>query len=180
MLPRTQYFAATSIDGFLAAEDDGLEWLLQFDFAQFQGRYDEFVAGIGSIVMGARSYEFIVASGDETAWPYGDTPCFVLAHHDHPIPVGANVTFVHGDIQAAHRSAIEAAAGRNVWLLGGGDVAAQLATRGLIDDLIVTVVPVVLGSGKQLLPGVELTEPLRLVDTHRFASGAVELRYSLT
>ena len=76
-----------------------------------------------------------------------------------------------------HADAIEAAAGSDVWLVGGGDVAAQFARLGLVDELIVTMVPVLLGSGMRLHPDVAVTTPLRLVDTHRFASGAVELAF---
>ena len=176
MAPRTQYYAATSIDGFIADDQHGLDWLTQFEFAQFQERYDRFIADVGAIVMGARSYEFIVGMGDD-AWTYGDTPCWVMTHREHSVPPGADVQFFAGDVRDVHRSAIEAASGSNVWLLGGGDVAAQFAQHGLIDELILTIVPVLLGSGKRLHPDVAVTTPLRLVDTHRFDNGAIELRY---
>lgn len=179
MKTRTQYFAATSIDGFIADDDHGLDWLLQFDFAEFQPRYDAFFADVGAIVMGARSYEFIVSGGD-AAWTYADTPCWVLSHRELPVPDGASVTFARGDVAEVQAAAVAAAAGRNVWLLGGGDVAAQYARLGLIDELIVTVVPVLLGSGKSLLPGVAVTKPLEARDVHVFDSGAIEVRYSLT
>lgn len=178
MRARTQYFAATSIDGFLADDQHGLDWLMQFDFAEFQTRYDAFFAGVGAIVMGARSYEFIVAQGDD-AWTYSDTPCWVLTHHDHPIPRGANVQFVSGDVGDVHVAAAAAAGDRSVWLLGGGDVAAQFTQRGLLDELILTVMPVLLGSGRRLHPEVAVTAPLRLTSVHRYDSDAVELSYDL-
>lgn len=178
MTTRTQYYAATSIDGFLADAEHGLDWLLQFDFAEFQARYDAFFARVGAIVMGARTYEFILGQGDE-AWTYGDLPCWVLSHREQPVPAAADVRFFAGDAREAHAAAVAAAAGGNVWVLGGGDVAAQLARHELIDDLIVTIVPVLLGSGMPLHPGVAVTRPLRLVDTHRFDSGAIELVYDL-
>lgn len=177
-MTRTQYFAATSIDGFLAADDHGLDWLMQFDFAEFQPRYDAFVAGVGALIMGARTYEFILANGDD-AWTYGDTPCWVLTHHELAVPAGANVVCFAGEARDAHAAAITAAGGANVWLVGGGDVAAQLARHGLVDELILTIVPVLLGSGKRLHPDVAVTDPLRLADLHRFDSGAVELTYEL-
>jgi dihydrofolate reductase len=178
MTSRLKYFAATSIDGFLADDRHGLDWLMQFDFAEFQERYDAFLSGIGAIVMGARSYEFILAQGPE-AWTYGDMPCWVLTHRDQPVPPGANVHFSAGDVQATYDAAAAAARDRDVWLLGGGDVAAQFAQLDLIDDLIVTVMPILLGSGMRLHPDVAITEPLRLVETHQFASGAMELTYRM-
>ncbi|MCW2973988.1 MAG: deaminase [Thermoleophilia bacterium] len=175
---RLQYFVATSIDGFLAADDHGLDWLLQFDFAEFQPRYDAFRTNIGALVMGARTYEFIVAQGID-AWTYGATPCWVMTHGEHPVPDGADVTFVEDDAASVFRAATAAAGDLDVWLVGGGDVAAQFARTGLIDDLVVTIVPVLLGSGKRLHPDVSVLEPMHLVDTHRFASGAIELRYEV-
>jgi dihydrofolate reductase len=178
MAGRTQYFVASSIDGFIAANDDGLDWLLQFDFAEFQARYDEFFAGVGAIVMGARTYEFLLAGGAD-AWTYADTPCWVLTHREYSTPGGANVTFLAGDAHAAHAAPLRAAGDRNVWVLGGGDVAAQLVAADLVDELILTIVPILLGSGKQLVPGISNTHSHRLLDLHRYESGAVELRYEL-
>lgn len=178
MAPRTQYYAATSVDGFLADDEHGLDWLLQFDFAEFQQRYAAFVAQVGAIIMGARSYEFILGQGD-SAWTYGDTPCWVLTHHEHPVPAGADVRFAAGDVRVAHSAAVEATRDRNVWLVGGGDVAAQLARHELIDDLLLTVMPVLLGSGMRLHPDVAVTTPLELVDVHRYDSGAIEVTYRM-
>lgn len=176
----TQYFAATSIDGFLADDDHSLDWLMQFDFAEFQPRYDAFFAQVGAIIMGARTYEFIVGNGAD-AWTYGDIPCWVLTHGALPQPprAGARVTMVGTGVRDVHAAAVDAAGERNVWVLGGGDVAAQLATHHLIDELIVTVVPVLLGSGKRLHPDVAVTTPLSLTESHQFPSGAVELRYAM-
>lgn len=178
MASRTQYFAATSIDGFLADDEHGIDWLLQFDFAEFRERYDAFLTHTGAILMGARSYEFLLSQGD-AAWTYGDLPCFVLSHQTFDVPHGADVQFVRGDVRVVHADAVAAAGGKNLWLLGGGDVAAQLSRLRLIDDLILTVVPVLLGRGKRLHPDVAVTAPLHLVDVHRFASGAIELTYEM-
>jgi dihydrofolate reductase len=75
---------------------------------------------------------------------------------------------------------LDAAGGRSLWVVGGGDVASQFADRGLIDELILTVVPVVLGEGKQLfdrrLPG----GPMQLLGTRAFDTGMVELRYAMS
>ena len=79
-----------------------------------------------------------------------------------------------------HRDALAAAAGKNVWVVGGGNVAAQFADAGLLDELLLTIMPVVLGSGKPLLPIAGVTEPLTLLDSTPFPAGAIGLRYRLT
>jgi dihydrofolate reductase len=172
----TQYYVAASIDGFIADEHDRLDWLLQFDFAHFQTHYDEFLRGVGAIVMGSTTYEYILGMGLQE-WTYGTTPVFVLTSRELPGVRGADLRFVRGDVAAVHADALDAAEGRNVWLMGGGDVVAQFADLGLLDELLLTVVPVVLGSGKRLLPLAAATSPLELVSTTAFPRGAVGLAY---
>jgi dihydrofolate reductase len=68
---------------------------------------------------------------------------------------------------------------KNIWIVGGGGLVAQFMEHGLVDEMHVTYMPVVLGSGKPLLPVGAATDPLRLLDVKRFQSGAIELRYTL-
>jgi len=175
----TQYYVASSIDGFIADDNDRLEWLLQFDFATFQALYDEFLSEVGAIVMGSTTYEYIVGHSTD-GWAYGSFPVWVLTSRELATVPGADIRFFDGDIAAAHAEALSAAAGKNVWVMGGGVVAAQFADAGLLDELKLTIVPVVLGSGKRLLPLVNPTAPLELAHTTPFANGAIELVYRLT
>lgn len=174
-----QYYVASTIDGFIADNDDNLDWLLQFGFESFQDDYDRFMADVGAIVMGSTTYEWILGEGDEP-WAYGSTPVWVLSSRNLPAVSGADIRFFHGDVADLHHQALEAAQGKNVWVVGGGNVAAQFADRGLLDELLLTVMPIVLGSGKPLLPISAATEPLTLVDTTPFPQGAVGLRYRLS
>ena len=171
-----QYYVASTIDGFIADSDDNIDWLLQFGFDNFQEHYDRFMADVGAIVMGSTTYDYIIGEGVES-WAYGATPVWVLTSRSLPGVPGADIRFFSGDVAEVHRNALEAAQGKNVWVVGGGNVAAQFADRGLLDELLLTVMPIVLGSGKQLLPIRGVTEPLTLVDTTPFPLGAIGLRY---
>ena len=103
-MARTLYYVASSIDGFIADADDRIDWLLQFGFEKFDAHYQRFLAGIGAMVMGAATYEFLLA--DETqAWPYAEIPTWVVTHRDLPGIPGADITFFAGDIVAARRGA---------------------------------------------------------------------------
>ncbi|WP_157155464.1 dihydrofolate reductase family protein [Diaminobutyricimonas sp. LJ205] len=169
----TQYYVASSIDGFIADEADRLDWLLQFGFDLYQARYDEFYAEVGAIVMGSSTYEYLLREGE---WGYS-LPVWVLTSRELPVAPGADIRFHSGDVGEV---AAEAAAGdRNVWLMGGGKVAAQFAERGLLDELLLTVVPVLIGSGKSLLPLTRPTAPVTLTGTTTFENGSIELRYQL-
>jgi dihydrofolate reductase len=101
----------------------------------------------------------------------------VFTHHEFSAPPGADITFVRGEVAEFADDFTGDAAGKNVWVVGGGELAAQFADAGLLDELIVSIIPVVLGRGKRLLPLKSPTPPLELVDSRTQGRGIVELRY---
>jgi dihydrofolate reductase len=159
----TQYYTATSLDGFIADADNSLDWL--FTRAQEPDgplNYGDFVADVGALAMGSTTYEWILghefAGKDPTdwKWPY-DIPSWVFTHRRLPVLPEARVEFTSADVSAVHEEMVAAAGGRNVWIVGGGDLAGQFADAGLLDEVIVYIAPVTLGGGAPLLPrGIEL------------------------
>ncbi len=177
----TQYYTATTLDGFIADPDNSLEWL----FTRQQDRegplnYNGFFAGVGALAMGSTTYEWILDhefSGkdpSEWRWPY-DIPCWVFTHRKVQVVPGAPVEFTSAEIRTAHREMVAAAGGRNVWIVGGGDLAGQFADVGLLDEVIVYIAPVTLGAGAPLLPR---RLELRLDETAR-NDDFVTARYSV-
>lgn len=92
---------------------------------------------------------------------------------------GADIRFAQGDVRPVHAAMREAAGGRNLWIVGGGDVAGQFHDAGLLDELIVQVASVTLGAGKPLLPRSITSPPLRLTEVRQFGGGFAELRLEL-
>lgn len=179
-MPRFQYFVASSLDGYIATADDNLDWLLQFDgFDGGMESYEAFMADVGAIVMGGETYAWL-RKHEADNWPYPQTPSWVFTHHELAAPQGADVTFVRGPVTEFVEDLKAAAAGKNVWVVGGGVLAAQFAEAGLLEELIVSIIPVVLGSGKPLLPLARPTAPLDLLASRTMGRGIVELRYRLT
>jgi dihydrofolate reductase len=180
---RTQYYTASSLDGFVATSDHSLDWLLRLGDVE-DTSYPAFIAEVGALVMGSHTYEWILRHGagegrsDVAAWPY-QQPAWVLTTRRLPVLPGADVRFAQGDVTRVHRAMAEAAGGRNLWVVGGGDVAGQFHDRGLLDEVIVQVAPVTLGSGIPLLPRTLTTPPLRLTSTRVYGDTFVELRYSV-
>ena len=174
-----QYFVAASLDGYIATPADGLDWLLQFDgFDGGAESYDAFLAGVGCVVMGGGTYAWLLDHLSE-GWPYPGIPCWVFTHHElRPVP-GADITFVRGPVTEFADDLSAAAKGRNVWVVGGGVLAAQFADAGLLGELILSLIPVVLGRGKPLLPLAGPTAPLELLESRTMGRGVVELRYRL-
>jgi dihydrofolate reductase len=176
-MTRALYYVAASIDGYIADSAGKLDWLFQFNDAEgVAAHYQAFIDGVGPLAMGAVTYEFIL--GENTPWPYADRPTWVFTHRQLPVIPGANLRFTTEDVGAVHAQMVEAAAGKNIWLTGGGLLVAQFVQRGLLDELHLGLVPVVLGGGFPVLPAA-LTRPLELTGLTRFGRGMVELRYTV-
>jgi dihydrofolate reductase len=174
-----QYFVASSLDGFIATTGDDLAWLLQFDgFEGGKESYESFMAGVGCVVMGGETFAWLMEH-EPGNWPYPATPCYVFTRHEHAAPPGSDITFVRGDVREFIGDLKDDAGEKNVWMVGGGNLAAQFADAGLLDELIVSVIPVVLGEGKRLLPLERPTPPLELTASRTMGRGIVELRYRL-
>jgi dihydrofolate reductase len=109
------------------------------------------------MAMGSTTYEWILdhefagKPAAEWKWPY-DIPCWVFTHRQLPVVPDARIEFTSADVAALHKEMLSAAAGRNVWIVGGGDLAGQFADAGLLDEVIVMIAPVTLGRGASLLP----------------------------
>lgn len=180
---KTQYYTASSLDGFIATEDDSLDWLFPLGDIN-ETSYPQFIAGVGALAMGASTYEWMlrhastVEASTGSAWPYAQ-PAWVFTHRELPRIDGAALHFVRGDVRPVHEAMRRAAGGRHLWVVGGGDLAGQFHDAGLLDEIIVQVGSVTLGRGKPLFPR-RLTQPaLRLQSVRQMGSGFAELRYEV-
>ena len=180
---RTQYYTATSLDGFIATADHSLEWLFQLGDIN-ETSYPKFILDVGALAMGSSTYEWmlrhLVKPGTDSGapWPYAQ-PTWVFSSRELPPIHGADIRFVRGDVRPVHEQMRIAANDKNIWLVGGGDLVGQFYDAGLLDELIVQVGSVTLGSGKPLLPRQITFPPLRLVSVQRFGPGFAELRYEV-
>lgn len=180
----TQYYVAQTLDGYIADSDGGLDWLLRYDGESridaseaTDGAYDRFFAEVGALAMGSATYEFILAESPER-WPYEGTPSWVFSSRELPVPEGAAVRFARGAVRPVHEEMRAAAGERNVWIVGWGHLAMQFTDEDPLDELHLTVVPVVLGEGLPTFPR-RLRRRLRLAGMRPFRNGMVELRYDV-
>jgi dihydrofolate reductase len=154
----TQYYTATTLDGFIADPNDSLDWLFTRN-RDPDGllSYDAFYAGVGAVGMGRTTYDWILDhafKGKDPAewkWPY-DAPGWVFTHHELRHVPNAQIEFTSAEVATVHAEMVRAAGDRNVWIVGGGDLAGQFADAGLLDEVLVTIAPVTLGAGAPLLP----------------------------
>lgn len=170
-MTKTQYYTAVSIDGFIADEHNSLDWLFEVDARN--DRFGPFLSKVGAFAMGATTYEWVLDHDNLLERPrrwrefYGDLPCWVFTHRDLPLVPGAALTFVSGDPRPVHTAMVGAAGGRNVWLVGGGELVGTFADHGLLDEVILGIAPVTLGGGAPVLPRRLPSSMLQLVSAER-------------
>ncbi|OWW20458.1 dihydrofolate reductase family protein [Noviherbaspirillum denitrificans] len=180
---KTQYYTATSLDGFIATEDDSLDWLFPLGDVN-DTSYPAFIAEVGALAMGSSTYEWMLRHADKVAaetgspWPYKQ-PVWIFSSRELPVIKGADTRFVRGDVRPVHAEMREAAGAKNIWIVGGGDLAGQFFDAGLLDELIVQVGSVTLGKGKPLFPRRVTHPPFRLVSVRQVGTGFAELRYEV-
>jgi dihydrofolate reductase len=118
------------------------------------------------------------AANPRAAWPYKQ-PVWVFSHRELQGVQGADIRFVSGDVRPVHALMTEAASSKNVWLVGGGELVGQFHDAGLLDELIVQVGSVTLGTGRPLLPRRIAFPPLRLLSVRQVGAGFAELHYEV-
>lgn len=184
-MTRFVYATATSLDGFLADADNSLDWLFAVDGGdESLAAVAEFAAGVGVLVMGSTTYEWVVEQEDLLAQPqkwqeyYPGMSTFVLSSRDLPVIPDADLRVVSRPVGDLVPDLLEAAAGRDVWVMGGGDVAGQFLDAGRLDRIMLSVAAVTLGSGAPLLPRRLGSDRLRLLSVRQVGQFA-ELVYDV-
>lgn len=167
------YYMAASLDGCIAREDGAIDWLPVPSRREDFG-YAGFLRRIDTLVVGRKTYEKLL---ELVPWPYGRRTCYVLSrrwagHRD------ARARFVGGNVAALLRR-LRRRPGRDIWLVGGGESAHACLEAGLVDEVILTIVPVVLGGGVPLFLRSPRTRRLKLRRCRAFAGGLVQLHYAV-
>ncbi len=180
---KTQYYTATSLDGFIATEDDSLDWLFPLGDVN-ETSYPSFIAEVAALAMGSATYEWMLRHTDTIAaqtgssWPYSQ-PTWVFSTRSLSLVPNADIRLVRGDVRTIHAEMRHAAGSNNIWIVGGGDLAGQFYDAGLLDEVIVQIGSVTLGRGKPLFPRRVTNPPLRLVSVRMIGPGFAELRYEV-
>ncbi len=157
-MTKVQYFTACTIDGYIADENNSLDWLFEVPHDEEDDYWDQWFPSVGGLAMGATTYEWMVERhkmvdhSEEWHRFYGNRPGWVFTHHDLPLIPGVDITLVEGDVAQAYEEITQKLSGTNLWLVGGGDLVGQFHDAGLLDEIILGMTPVTLGRGAPLLP----------------------------
>jgi dihydrofolate reductase len=131
--------------------------------------------------MGSTTYEWMLRHTEEVVasvgspWPYTQ-PTWVFSSRPVALLEGNDIRIARGDVRPVHAEMRAAAGSKNIWIVGGGDLAGQFYDAGLLNEIIVQIGSVTLGRGKQLFPRRVTNPPLRLISTQQIASGFADLR----
>lgn len=169
------YYAASSLDSYIATPDGGVDWLSPYQNRGEDYGFAEFYASVDALVMGSHSYEVGLTHGP---WRAKDKPSWVLTSRDLEVP-HASITLTNQDpANVVHT--MEQRGVRRAWLMGGGKLASSFRTAGLLSHYMIAIIPVVLGAGIPLFADAPHEETLQLAALERYESGIVMLSYERT
>lgn len=183
---KTIYYTAATLDGFLADDNHSLDWLFQFAPPEGEDHYEAFVKNVGALAMGSSTYEWLLRhhifpedpAKKPDPWFYTQPTWVFSSRSRRPVP-GEDIRFVEGDVRPVHAEMVKAANGKDLWVVGGGELAGQFYDAGLLDELVITIASVTLGSGMPLLPRRIVNPPLRLTYAQQHGAGFVTLKYEV-
>lgn len=178
MLPTISVFIATSLDGFIAREDGCLDWLDAANARVPEGEdcgFGDFMDSVDVLIMGRMTYEQVLSFGQ---WPY-NKPVFVLSSRSLDIPQHLKEFVTHSSESAQNLCARLSHDGVKRIYVDGGRTIQSFLELGLIDYITITLIPVLLGSGKPLFLGINKDIPLTLISTKRYKFGFVQVTYQV-
>lgn len=169
-------YIAASLNGKIADANGNVDWLNKIPNPENTDYgYSEFFSNIDTTIQGNRTYEQILGWGIE--FPYQGKKNYVLTN-DTGLADNENVEFITGNHVETIRK-IKQSEGRDIWLIGGGQANTLLLSAGLIDEIRLFIMPIILHAGIDLFTGMPNETMLELVETKKYASGVVDLRYQL-
>ena len=168
-------YIAASIDGYIARSNGDLDWLMEYPITpDFNYGYDEFFESVDTVNMGGRTYRDILSM--DVIWPYKDKNTYILTHN--PIKTNENIQFITDNfIERVIRLREEN--GKNIWLVGGGEIISMLLNHNLIDEMIITTIPVILGDGVPLFPNSPKESKWELLENQSYSNGVTQAIYKI-
>ncbi|OEU42732.1 dihydrofolate reductase [Methanosarcina sp. Ant1] len=175
-MPRIKLYIATSLDGFIARENGSIDWLTKYENnPETDYGYSEFYASIGKVLMGRKTYEQALEFGE---WTYREKKSYVFTRQKEPTRRENNVEFVSEDIGEFVRQ-LKRNTEEDIWLVGGSQIIKVFFEENLVQDLILFVVPIILGSGIPLFDHIGKEIGFRTERVERYENGLVKLEYEV-
>lgn len=168
---KLKLFIASSLDGYIARPDGSADWL----FTDGDYGYHEFYNSIGTVLMGRKTYDKVLEFGD---YPYKDKRSIIFTRQDPSLQVTDKLEFVSGDI-VKFTDSLRRSESDDVWLVGGSQIIRLFLEQDLIDEIILSIHPVILGNGIPLFDRIKKEVHMELINNVSFESGLVQLHYRI-
>ena len=165
-------YIATSLDGYIAGPDDDLSFLSLVEKEGQDYGYTDFLKTVDTVILGRRTYDWVIKNAGELSYP--DKEVYVITRKERE-NIG-KVEFYCGDLEELIKK-LKSTSGKNIFCDGGAQIVNQLLKFRLIDEFVISVIPVLLGNGTKLFQDFISTQNLKLIESKQFESGLVQLKY---
>ncbi len=177
-VPKTTIHMVASLDGFIAKPDKSIDWMHSQDMYEHgielsQKEINDFLAGIDCYVMGSKTYERAL----ELGWLYGDTPVVVLTSRKLKA-IKDTVSSYSGDLTECIQNQLKIKY-HNIWIVGGAALTREILRLRLADEIVVSIMPILIGGGKLFFEYIGMEQPLHLLASKAYKDGMVELTYAI-
>lgn len=167
-------FIATSLDGYIAKDNDNLDFLKLVEKEGEDYGYAEFTVNIDTIILGRKTYDWVLREIGTSHYDNGDRDVYVITRS--PRPDSGRTKFYSGSLTGLIQQ-LRSQNGKDIYCDGGAEIVNELIKSDLIDEYIISIVPVLLGSGVRLFKSERPEQVLELVETKTFDTGLTQLRY---
>ncbi|MEN9445045.1 MAG: hypothetical protein RIS47_1936 [Bacteroidota bacterium] len=176
-MKKLKLFIASSLDGYIARPNNSLDWLDEMENPnQIDHGYLSFLKEIDTLIMGRTTYEVVLGFGID--WPYLDQESFIASKQDTYEIKTPKTSVVKGELVSFVKN-LKKGRGKNIWLVGGGELISELINARLVDEMIISVVPRIIGGGIRLFAGNPRDTLWELKSAVTYPTGVVNLTYKL-
>lgn len=173
-MKKLKLYIATSIDGYIARKDGSLDWLDAIPNPdQLDYGYSQFYDSVDTLLIGRKTYEEVLGFGVD--WPYPDSKTYIISSK--PVEIKTDSTYQLSESLDQIVKDLLNEEGKDIWVVGGGVLISSLLNMGLIDEMLITITPVILGEGIPLFPYNPKETKFELIKTEAFNTGFVNLVY---
>ncbi|MFZ4621161.1 MAG: dihydrofolate reductase family protein [Bacteroidota bacterium] len=165
-------YIAASLDGFIAGEDGDIDWLSSVEKPGEDYGYSEFIASVDTVILGRKTYDKVLSFG--IPYPHSDKQCYVITRSYRPSH--DSITFFRDDVKTLI-GRLKSESGKNIFVDGGAEIVQLMQKDSLIDEYIVSIIPILLGKGIRLFKDAHIRKDLQLVSCRSFDTGLVQMHY---
>jgi dihydrofolate reductase len=167
-------YISCSLDGYISKPNDDLSFLSIVEKEGEDYGYSDFVATIDTVIVGRKTYDWVIGQGYD--FPHADKESYIITRQERPKK--GNLTFYNGELKTLLKE-LKAKQGKNIFCDGGSEIVNQLLMEKLFDELIISVVPIIIGNGIRLFKDGRPEQKLELLSVKNYASGLVQMHYKI-